>query len=61
MDKKQKELLNKLKYLINKKKSFKVICEELELEPYQIYGLAELLKMDGFAIDIQPENIVKIT
>lgn len=61
MDKKQKELLSKLKYLINKKKSFQAICEELQLEPYQIYGLAELLKMEGFAIDIQPESLVKIT
>ena len=57
----QKELLNKLKYLINKKKSFKTICQELELEPYQIYGLAELLKLDGYAINIEHENITKIT
>ncbi len=61
MDEKQKELLNKLKYLINKKKSFKAICEELKLQPYEIYGLAELLKMEGLAIDIGPESITKIT
>lgn len=59
-DDKKREILGKLKYLINKKKSFSVICEELQLEPYEIYGLAELLRMDGFAIDIQPESIVKI-
>lgn len=58
---KQKELLNKLKYLIKKKKSFSAICEELQLEPYQIYGLAELLKMDGMAIDIQENSITRIT
>lgn len=57
----QKEILNKLKYLINKKKSFSAICEELKLQPYEIYGLAELLRMDGMAIDIQQESIVKVT
>lgn len=57
---KQNELLNKLKYLINKKKSFSAICEEMQLEPYQIYGLAELLKQNGFAIDIRENELVKI-
>ena len=57
----QKEIMNKLKYLINKKKSFSAICEELGLQPYEIYGLAELLKMDGMAIDIREGEISKIS
>ena len=57
----QRELLNKLKYLINKKKGFDEICSELQLEPYQVYGLAEMLKMEGMNIMIEENSIVKST
>ena len=32
----EKELINKLKYLINKKKSLAEICQELELKDYEL-------------------------
>lgn len=56
----QKELKNKLKYLINKKKSFKTICEELELKDYEVIGLVELMKQDGELVDYINGEIVKL-
>ena len=41
------EIINKLKYLINKKKSLIEICNELELKDYEVIGLVELMKQDG--------------
>ena len=32
----EKEVMDKLKYLINKKKSLSKICEELELKDYEV-------------------------
>ena len=43
----EKETINKIKYLINKKKTLKEICEELELKDYEVIGLVELMKQDG--------------
>ena len=45
-----KEIKGKIKYLINKNKSFKEICEELNLKDYEFVGLIELMKND-----IEPE------
>ena len=56
----KKEVLNKLKYLINKKKSFSKICEELELEDYEIIGLVNLLKEDGMLVDYVNGEIIKL-
>ena len=55
-----KELTNKLKYLINKKRSFSQICEELELKDYEVIGLVQLLKEDGFLADYINGEIVKL-
>jgi predicted phosphodiesterase len=56
----EKELINKLKYLINKKRSLSQICEELELKDYEVIGLVELLKEDGFLADYIDGEIVKL-
>lgn len=56
----KKETLNKLKYLIKKKKSFSKICEELELEDYEIIGLVNLLKEDGFLCEYIDGEIIKL-
>lgn len=56
----EKEVINKLKYLINKKKSLSQICEELELENYEVIGLVKLLKDDGFLADYIDGEIVKL-
>ena len=56
-----KELKNKLKYLINKKKDLLTICKELELKDYEVIGLVELMKQDGELVDYIDGQIVKLT
>lgn len=55
-----KELKNKLKYLINKKKDLLTICKELELKDYEVIGLVELMKQDGELIDYVNGEIIKL-
>ena len=55
-----KELKNKLKYLINKKKDLQTICEELELKDYEVIGLVELMKQDGELVDYVDGQIIKL-
>ena len=56
----EKEVINKLKYLIKKKKSHSQICEELELKDYEVIGLVKLLNEDGFLVDYVDGEIVKL-
>ena len=56
----EKELINKIKYLINKKKSLQDICDELELKDYEVIGIVELLKQEGELIDYVNGEIVKL-
>ena len=56
----EKELINKLKYLINKKKSLQEICEILELKDYEVIGIIELLKQDGELVDYINGQVVKL-
>ena len=56
----EKELINKLKYLINKKRSLSQICEELDLKDYEVIGIVGLLKEDGFLADYIDGEIVKL-
>lgn len=56
----EKELKNKLKYLINKKKDFLTICSELNLKDYEVIGLVELMKQDGELIDFVNGEIIKL-
>lgn len=53
-------LKNKLKYLINKKKTLLEICETLELKDYEVIGLVELMKQDGELLDYVNGEIVKL-
>lgn len=55
-----KELKDKLKYLINKKKNLQQICEELELKDYEVIGLIELMKQDGEMVDYINGQVVKL-
>ena len=55
-----KELKDKLKYLINKKKDLATICEELELKDYEVIGFVNLLKDDGELVDYVNGQIVKL-
>lgn len=56
----EKELKDKLKYLINKKKDFVSICQELELKNYEVIGLVELMKQEGELVDYINGEIVKL-
>ena len=55
-----KELKNKIKYLINKKKNLQEICECLELKDYEIIGLIELMKQDGELVDYINGQVIKL-
>jgi len=55
-----KELKNKLKYLISKKKSLVEICKTLELKDYEVIGLVELMKQDGELVDYVNGEIVRL-
>ena len=46
-----KELCEKIKILLKKKKSFVDICKELQLKDYEAIGLVNLMKQDGELID----------
>ena len=56
----EKELINKIRYLIGKKKSLQEICEKLELKDYEVIGIVELLKQDGELIDYIDGQIIKL-
>ena len=56
----EKKIINKLKYLLNKKKSLIEICNELELKDYEVIGLVELMKQDGELVDFVNGEIIKL-
>jgi predicted phosphodiesterase len=56
----EKELKDKIKYLINKKKDFATICKELELKDYELIGLIELMKQDGELVDYINGELIKL-
>ena len=55
-----KELINKLKYLINKKKDLNTICKELGLKDYEVIGIVGLLKEQGELYDYVNGEIIKL-
>lgn len=56
----EKELIDKLKYLINKKKSLEEICTLLELKDYEVIGIVELLKENGELYDYVNGQLIKL-
>lgn len=56
----EKNLKNKLKYLINKKKNLVTICQELELKDYEVIGLIQLMKQEGELVDYVNGEIIKL-
>ena len=56
----EKELKNKLKYLINKKKDLSTICRELELKDYEVVGLVQMLKDEGELVDYINGEVIKL-
>lgn len=62
MEAKTKELCDKLYYLVKKKKSFLKVCEELQLKDYEVAGLIQLMKDEGYNIDfVNGELIIRKT
>lgn len=57
----EKETLDKIRYYINKKKSVEEISKDLEIEPYQVYGLVQLLINQGYLYDIVDGEIIKLS
>ena len=57
----EKEALDKIRYYINKKKSVEEISKDLEIEPYQVYGLVQLLINQGYLYDIVDGEIIKLS
>ena len=57
-----KELLDKFKeYLVKKKNPYiKTIMKDLDLQEYEVYGLLDLLKRQGYLFDAIEGKIVKI-
>lgn len=57
----EKEIKNKLKYLINKHNSLDAICQELSLKDYEVIGLVALMKQDGELVDYIDGQIIKLS
>ena len=55
-----KELCNKIKYLIKKKKGLSEICEMLDLKDYEVVGLVNLIKQDGELVDYVNGELVRL-
>ena len=56
----EKQVIDKLKYLINKKKTTEEIKDILGLEDYEIFGLVYLLKQEGLPYEIINGQIIKV-
>ena len=55
------ELTGKLKEYLGKKQKTNVtqIIKELEIEEYELYGLIEMLKKQGYMFEVQGDKIIK--
>ena len=48
-------------YLIKKKKPYiNTIIKDLDIKEYEVYGLVEMLKKEGYLFDIQDNQVVKV-
>ena len=56
----EKELLDKLRYYISKRKKVADIAKDLEIEPYVVYGLVFELINQGYLYDIVDGEIVQL-
>ena len=54
------EVLHKLIYLINKRRSFAEVCSELGLQDYEVIGLTKLLHEKGYMVDYVEGELVKL-
>ena len=54
------EIYGKIKYLINKKKTFNEICETLNLKSYELIGIIKEMHEHGHLIDYHDGEIIKL-
>lgn len=54
------EIIGKIKYLINKKKSLEEICDILDVKDYELIGMVKLLKEQGHMIDYVDGELIKL-
>lgn len=57
-----RELLESLKTYLSKKKNPTIqgVAKDLKIQEYEVYGLVEMLKQQGYQIDAQEGKIVKV-
>lgn len=56
----EKELINKIKYLVKKGKTLQEICSLLDLKDYEVIGIVELLKQEGHLVDYINGEVVAL-
>ena len=52
MEKQQKELCDKIFYLLKKGVPFAQICQDLEMKDYEVLGIITLMHQNGYSVDI---------
>ena len=52
MEKQQKELCDKIFYLLKKGVPFTQICQDLEMKDYEVLGIITLMHQNGYSVDI---------
>lgn len=55
-----KELIDKIRFYINKRRNVDEICKDLDLERYQVYGIVQELINQGYLYEIVDGEIVKM-
>lgn len=53
-------MIGKIKYLINKKKTFNEICDELQLKSYELIGIIKQMNEKGHLVDYIDGEIIKL-
>lgn len=53
-----KNICDRIYYMAKKKKSFKEICEKLELKDYEVAGLVMLMSEHGYNIDFVNDEVI---
>lgn len=54
----RKEVCDKIYYMIKKKKSFKTVCKELNLQDYEVIGLVTMMAQEGYNIDFVDGELI---
>ena len=58
MNEERKEICEKIYKMAKRRKSFKKICEELELKDFEVIGLITLMEQEGYNINYSNGEII---